>query len=345
MDIEGLILRHLKKNKKVKAADIVKATGFSRAYINRSFKDLVNQGKIILIGKANQAHYIEAKKDVVRKTKKGILSVRRILKNKNLSESDILDQIKKDCGIFLDLPKNIVSILNYAFTEMLNNAIEHSNSKKIVVMMEKDKFSVNFEVIDFGMGIFNNLMEKRGLKNELEAIQDLLKGKQTTRPKEHTGEGIFFTSKAADRLIVQSSTKKLIIDNQLNDIFIKDIKAIKGTKVRFEISKKSKQNLDVIFKKFAGKTFEFSKTEVTVDLYQMDNVFISRSQARRVLSGLDKFRTIIIDFKNVETIGQAFADEVFRIWQSHHPEINIGYKNANENALFMIKRAQVKKLG
>ncbi|MCK4520428.1 DUF4325 domain-containing protein [Candidatus Parcubacteria bacterium] len=342
MDIKALILKHLKKNKKVKVADVVKATGFSRAYINRSFRELVNQEKIALIGKANQAHYIEARKSVVRKTKREILSIKRILKNKNLSESDILDQIKEDCGIFLDLPKNIVSILDYAFTEMLNNAIEHSNSKEIVVIMEKDKFSVNFEVIDFGIGIFNNLMEKRGLKNELEAIQDLLKGKQTTVPKEHTGEGIFFTSKVADKLIINSSTKKLIIDNQLNDIFIKDIKAIKGTKVRFEIGKKAMQNLNAIFKKFAGNTFEFSKTEVTVDLYQMNNVFISRSQARRVLSGLDKFRTIIIDFKNINTIGQSFADEVFRVWQSHHLEIDIRYKNANENVLFMIKRAQIK---
>jgi hypothetical protein len=43
------------------------------------------------------------------------------------------------------------------------------------------------------------------LKNHLEAIQDLLKGKQTTMPKSHSGEGIFFTSKIADNLTISSS--------------------------------------------------------------------------------------------------------------------------------------------
>jgi len=343
MDIKKLILEELIKKKKIKVADIVKATGFSRAYINRFFEELRNEGKIVLIGKANRAHYISARKDIM--AKKKILSNRRILRNINLSESLVLDEIKRDTGIFLGLPKNVASILDYAFTEMLNNAIEHSSSKKIITLMERDAKNIKFQIIDFGIGIFKNIIKKKKLKNELEAIQDLLKGKQTTAPKEHTGEGIFFTSKVADRLIIQGSDKKLIFDNLLKDIFIKDIKSIKGTKVKFEISKNSKRNLASLFKKYSGRAFGFSKTKVTVDLYEIDNIYISRSQARRVLSGLDKFKTVILDFKNVETVGQSFADEVFRVWQNHHPNIEIIYKNAGKNVLFMIKRALSEKVG
>lgn len=341
MDIKELILKELSKKEKIKVADMVKATGFSRAYINRFFEELRNEGKVTLVGKANKAHYVPAKKDIIERIKRQTLNIRRILNNISLSESVVLDEIKKDTGIFLNLRKNVVSILDYAFTEMLNNAIEHSRSKEIVIIMEKNTGIINFEVIDFGIGIFNNIMKKRKLKSELEAIQDLLKGKQTTAPKEHTGEGIFFTSKVADKLIIQSSNKKLIFDNQLNDIFIKDIKSIKGTKVKFEIAKNSKRDLVKVFKEYAGEAFEFSKTKVTVDLYEMDNVYISRSQARRVLSGLDKFKIIILDFKNIETIGQGFADEVFRVWQNHHQDIKITYQNTNENVLFMIKRALI----
>lgn len=338
MDIKKLILKELSKRGKIKVADIVKATGFSRAYISRFFNELKKQGKIVLIGKANKACYILAKEELVEKTRKEILSVRRILKNTNLSEDVVLDEIKKDTGIFSVLPKNIISILDYAFTEMLNNAIVHSRSDKIIVIMKQNKSNINFEVNDFGVGIFNNIMKKRRLGNELEAIQDLLKGKQTTAPKEHTGEGIFFTSKVADRLAIKSSKKKLIFDNQLNDIFIKDTKLTRGTKVEFEINKNSKRDLTKIFKEFSGEAFDFGKTKVRVDLYEMDNMFISRSQARRILSGLEKFRTIVLDFKNVETVGQGFVDEIFRVWQNHHPDIEIKYQNANENILFMIKR-------
>jgi len=72
----------------------------------------------------------------------------------------------------------------------------------------------------------------------------------------------------------------------------------------------------------------------------MDDSFISRSQARRVLTGLEKFKEITLDFSDVETIGQGFADEVFRVWKNNHPDIKINYQNTNENILFMIKRAK-----
>ena len=79
---------------------------------------------------------------------------------------------------------------------------------------------------DFGIGVFRNVLQQRHLKSELEAMQDLLKGKVTTDPKAHTGEGIFFTSKVADLLAIEGSNKKLVYNNFLDDIFIRDIKAI-----------------------------------------------------------------------------------------------------------------------
>ncbi|PIZ88177.1 MAG: histidine kinase, partial [Candidatus Nealsonbacteria bacterium CG_4_10_14_0_2_um_filter_39_15] len=58
----------------------------------------------------------------------------------------------------------------------------------------------------------------------------------------------------------------------------------------------------------------------------------------RILSGLDSFRKITLDFSEVETVGQAFVDEVFRIWQYKHPKIDIVPQNVNENIAFMINR-------
>lgn len=344
-DIQKLILRIISKKKQVRVADIVKETGFSRAYVNRFFKKLKDEEKIALVGKANLACYIVMGKSEIEKAKQRVFNIQRTLKNKKLSEDVVLDEIKKNTGIFLHLPKNISDILDYSFTKMLNNAIEHSKSKIIKISIKRDDFNValQFKVIDQGIGIFNNIMQKKRLKNELEAIQDLLKGKQTTAPKKHTGEGIFFTSKIADMLTIQSSRKKLIFNNLLDDIFIKNTdKKIIGTKVTFSIFLKSRTSLNNVFKEYSGNMFEFSKTKVNVRLYKMDNSFISRSQARRILVGLDKFKTVILDFKNVDTVGQAFTDEIFRVWQNHYPRIKIMYKNANENIIFMIKRSLTK---
>ena len=342
MDIKKIIFEKLNKNGEVKISDITEKTGFSRTYINRFLKELKEDEKIILVGKANRAHYVLPDKNKILKAKKEILSSHYILKNKNLSEDEILDKIKKDTGIFLNLSENTALIVDYAFTEMLNNAIEHSKSEKIDISASRDKNLIQIDLIDAGIGIFNSIIKKRKLKNELEAIQELTKGKLTTAPKEHSGEGIFFTSRVVDKLIIQGSNKKLIFDNILNDLFIKDIKKLKGTKITFFVRVGSKRRLENIFKEYAGETFEFAKTEVVVKLYKTDTNYISRSQARRILIGLEKFKTIILDFRNIGTIGQAFADEVFRVWQSHHPDIKIQYQNSNENIVFMIKRAGAK---
>ena len=340
MDLEGLILKEIKKRKELRVADIVKATGFSRAYVSRIFKKLKEDKKIFQVGKANKAEYILFAGGGAEKIRKKTLAVRKILNNRNLSESDVLDLVKKESGIFLGIAGNVLAVLDYSFTEILNNAIEHSNSDKISIVVQKNAGKVIFNITDFGIGIFNNIIKKRKLKNELEAIQDLLKGKQTTAPKEHSGEGVFFTSKVADKLVICSFGKRLIVDNVINDIFVEDIKKFKGKDVSYEIGLNSKNNLSKTFRAYSGGAFDFNKTEVTIDLYNIDDSYISRSQARRVLSGLDKFKKIMLDFKNVKTVGQAFADEVFRVWKNKHKNIDIVYKNANENIVFMIERAK-----
>jgi anti-sigma regulatory factor (Ser/Thr protein kinase) len=340
MDIRGLILRILKQKGEIKTAQVIKATGFSRAYVNRFFKALQDEGKIILVGKANTARYIPYKKDVLEQVKRGMVTFHSILTNEGLAEDLILNEIKKRTSVFLQIQENVSHIVDYAFTEMLNNAIEHSQSKKIEVVVKKDPSAISFQIIDKGIGIFNSIMQKRNLANHMEAIQDLLKGKLTTAPESHSGEGIFFTSKAAGMLIIQSSRKKLIFNNLLDDIFIKDIKNYIGTKVFFSISSNSKKSLPDIFKNYTRESFEFSKTQVIIRLYKMGTEYISRSQARRVLSGLEKFKTIALDFSEVDTVGQGFADEIFRIWKSHYPEIEITPINANENINFMIARAK-----
>jgi len=50
----------------------------------------------------------------------------------------------------------------------------------------------------------------------------------------------------------------------------------------------------------------------------------------------------MLDFKDVDTIGQAFADEVFRVWKTKYPDISVIWRNTNENVLFMINRAQIR---
>lgn len=339
MDIRTLVLNTIKKKRQVTTADIVDQTGFSRAYAQRFLKSLAEEGVIVLTGKANQAHYVFP-------PQKGIgiikpLRVHRIMLNKDLVEDKILRQIKKESAIFHGIAKNISGIVDYAFTEMLNNAIEHSLSDKIDVVIMKTVTEIRFTITDHGVGIFNNVRKTKHLATIMEAIQDLLKGKETTAPDAHSGEGIFFTSKIADALSIKSFEKKLVFDNIDQDIYVKDVQPVKGTRVDFVLALHSQKKLPDIFNQYTDESFQFSKTGVKVNLYHQNVDYVSRSQARRILAGLDKFKTIELDFKDIKTIGQAFADEIFRVWQVGHKDVRFIIQNANENVMLMIKRAQL----
>ena len=66
---------------------------------------------------------------------------------------------------------------------------------------------------------------------------------------------------------------------------------------------------------------------------------VARSQARDIMSGLELFNEVILDFKDIPYIGQAFADEIFRVFKNLYPNIVIKHENANEEVLYMINRA------
>lgn len=268
--------------------------------------------------------------------------ISRRLVNQNLDEDIVFVEESQKTFFIKSLKKDVKSILSYAFTEMLNNAIEHSKSETIEVFFEKSDDKIIFEIRDKGVGSFRNIQQKKGLKSELEAIQELLKGKTTTLPHSHSGEGIFFTSKIADLFILDSYGYRLRVDNKINDLFIEEPDSIEGTRVRFEIDENTNKHLEDIFKEYQAEpeSHAFDKTKVHVKLFKAGTVYISRSQARRLMVNLQKFRLIVLDFEGIETVGQAFADEVFRVFASKNPGVKIYPINMIEIVQFMIDRVQ-----
>ncbi len=102
------------------------------------------------------------------------------MRNKDLREDIVFGEIKNEGSWFAKLAENVAGVTEYSFTEMLNNAIEHSGTDTIEVFVKESSDRLQFDIADRGVGIFNNIMAKKGLNTSLDAIQDLLKGKQTT---------------------------------------------------------------------------------------------------------------------------------------------------------------------
>jgi len=338
-DTTKQILNTIEKLKKASVIDIVKnlPEKKSRQWVSTLLNKLTNNNKLLRAKFGRYVFYVLPKnKDLLSK------SVTKKLINKDLQEDQVLEKIRSEVPFLSSQRENVDSIIYYAFTEMLNNAIEHSNSKSISIKMESMEDKLSFEIIDRGIGAFKNIMQVKKMDSELDAIQELLKGKTTTLPHSHSGEGIFFTSKIADVFILDSFGYRLRVDNTINDIFIEEIKNNIGTKVRFEIQQNSNKHLSEVFKEYQSKagSFSFDKTKVHIKLYIAGTVYISRSQARRLLLNLNKYKVIVLDFKGIKTIGQAFADEIFRVFSLKYPKIEIRPINMNQTVSFMIDRVR-----
>ena len=240
------------------------------------------------------------------------------------------------------LIKNIQDIVHYSFTEIFNNALDHSNGKKIKAStsLYKDKLTISIE--DDGVGIFSKVARFLNLPTLQESVLQLSKGKLTTDPVHHTGEGLFFSARLFDVFEIYANGLHYYRDNQENDFGIEHLdKRPQGTKITMSLNLHTERDLVTVFKQYQHpQSLAFDRTEILVELSRLgQEVLISRSQAKRITFGLEKFNLITLDFSGIRLIGQGFVDEIFRIFAQAHPSIQIHYKHANEDVTFMIKRS------
>jgi anti-sigma regulatory factor (Ser/Thr protein kinase)/biotin operon repressor len=334
-DICRFILEKVEKH----PLDIAKVAAahfkISRQAVNKHLQRLVAEGSLNCTGKTRGREY-----------KLAPLAewVQRYAINADLHEdlvwaSDVRPALGK-------LPDNVLKIWQHGFTEMFNNAIDHSGGKAILVEMRKTAATTEMLVLDDGIGIFRKIQKEKNLLDERHAILELSKGKLTTDPRRHSGEGIFFTSRMFDSFEIRSGTS--YFSHQLgksSDWLLESARIVEGTGVWMNLQNHTARTTKKIFDQFApGDEFGFSKTVVPVRLAQFGNdLLVSRSQAKRLLARVELFKTVIFDFEEVGSIGQSFADEVFRVFASAHPGIEIHAINANSSVKRMIAHVRASK--
>jgi anti-sigma regulatory factor (Ser/Thr protein kinase)/biotin operon repressor len=236
-------------------------------------------------------------------------------------------------------PENVLDIWQYGLTEMINNARDHSSGTELLVMLRKTAVYTEMAIIDNGIGIFRKIQAALNLADERHAVFELSKGKLTTDPKRHTGEGIFFTSRMFDFFDIYSGGVSFSHEyGTPEDWIMEQAYPRDGTAVWLKLNNHTARTLKKVFDQYtSGDDFGFTKTVVPVKLAQYGNdKLISRSQAKRVIARVELFKTVVFDFANVPMIGQAFADEIFRVFAHEHPEIEIVPIHQNSEVKRMI---------
>lgn len=61
------------------------------------------------------------------------------------------------------------------------------------------------------------------------------------------------------------------------------------------------------------------------------------------MARIDRFKTVLLDFADVAMIGQSFADEVFRVFASKHPDVELTPINTTPEVAQMISRAKARR--
>ncbi|MEZ5087446.1 MAG: MerR family DNA-binding transcriptional regulator [Tessaracoccus sp.] len=230
-------------------------------------------------------------------------------------------------------------IMAYAFTEMLNNAIDHSGGRRVGVELWNAPAQIAFRIADDGRGVFSHVREGLGLESDLAAAAELTKGKRTTFKERHTGEGIFFTSKVVNLFRLSANGIRLTVDNDRGDSALGVSPVRKGTMVEARLSLPPRRTLRSVFEEFTDEDLRFSRSRPTVKLFGTGLLFVSRSEARRVMADMTDFDDIDIDFAGVDDVGQGFVDEILRVWPSEHPGIRVHPINMNDAVAFMVRRA------
>ena len=244
-----------------------------------------------------------------------------------------------------ELSENIYGICYFGFTEMLNNVIDHSESKEARIHLSRTATNITIDVIDAGVGIFRKIQSEFDLHDPRHALLELSKGKLTTDEEKHTGEGIFYTSRMFDKFTIVSGTLCFLRENDEDDWLIETTEGenLRGTLIRLEIKTKTRRTPEEIYEKFAAgdEGFDFSRTHVPLQLLLDEGEeLISRSQAKRLLMRLDGFKEVLLDFKGIKRVGQAFADEIFRVYRNAHPQVEIIAIGATDNVQQMIDRVR-----
>ena len=237
---------------------------------------------------------------------------------------------------------NVRSIWQYGFTEIFNNAIDHSSGTHITVHISKTAAETEITIADNGVGIFKKIQNALGLLDERHAVLELAKGKLTTDPSRHSGEGIFFSSRMFDDFAVLSGEVYFSHHfGKKEDWILQANRDQGGTFVTMKLNNHTARTPKKVFDKFStDDDYGFTKTVVPVELAQYgDNNLVSRSQAKRLLARIEKFKVVVFDFDGVELVGQAFADEIFRVFALSHPCIALEHLNANKEVSKMISRA------
>jgi anti-sigma regulatory factor (Ser/Thr protein kinase) len=232
---------------------------------------------------------------------------------------------RRDFAPFFDLPPEVRRMAQHAFTELLNNAVDHSGGSAVTVSMRQTPLHLQLLVSDDGCGLFHRIAQSFDIADPALAMLELSKGKLTSAPDRHSGHGLFFSARLADVFDLHANHAGFQHRSWGAPAWQPTRPAPhSGTSVYLAIALDTQRTLDSVLRAASSSGgYDFDRTRVPLRLMADGATLASRADAKRVAARLAQFRFVEIDFSGIDDVGHAFADELFRVFGGQHPQVEL----------------------
>jgi len=237
---------------------------------------------------------------------------------------------RRDFAPCFDLPPPVQQMAQHAFTELVNNAIDHSGGQSLTVSMRQTPLQLQLLVSDDGCGLFRRIAESFDIQDPALALLELNKGKLTSAPDRHSGHGLFFTSRLADVFDIHANgsawQRRAWERRAWRQGKAGAVSHRAGTSIYLAIMLDTPRTLDHTLQAHSasGTSYDFGRTAVEMQLMApVGAMLASRADAKRAVQRLGEFRHAELDFTGISSIGHGFADELFRVFVREHPQVQL----------------------
>lgn len=317
-------------------AELAAQFSVSRSTMGKWLRALIDEGWITRQGSRSHPVY-----------KPSVL--RQVNRSYDLAGLDEQTPWERDFAPCFELPPNVARLAHHAFTELLNNAVDHSGGTRVSISMRQNPTHLHLLIKDDGCGVFDRIRDAFHIASPQLALLELSKGKLTTQPEFHTGRGLFFTSRLFDVFDLYANQLTYQHNHWQRKEWLKaNPLGSKGTAIFMSLALNSIRTLEEVFGAHSkgANDLSFSRTEVAMRLaHAAGEALESRAQAKRIAHRLEAFDAVDLDFDGVDAIGQGFADELFRVFARQHPQVRLQPRNMNAQVAAMVAQVSEEPAG
>lgn len=339
------------------SAELSERTGLTRQALHRHLSSWVLEGRLQRQGRARATRYLPGPGNSScppesRPRGRAPAGLGRTYRVEGLSPQAAWRDLQAWLGSQAPgIGDTALAVLEWVTCELVANGLAHAQSPYLSLRAHADSDRVALALADAGLGAFETLRRKLGASSALDALQWLSNPPATPAagPPDPACRGLRSVSHMVELFELDANGFEWSVDNALGETAVSEVPEVPrhssgtgetggaGTEVRVSVALDTQTHpADILAHRPA-----IHGTRVLA-LRDFGRRLFTRSDARRLLEGMDLYAEIVLDFDGIEGTGLGFVDELLRVWPIRHPLTRLRVQGAGAAVAFMLRQCGVK---